>query len=357
MTHSILDPTITSQMAYTPRLRIHYLSKGPANGTPVILTHGNLSSSLLWDETLAALPDNYRALAIDMRGFGDTEVQPIDATRGMGDFADDLHSFIETLGLTQPVHLVGHSTGGTVIMQYALDHPDQVASLTLVATVSPYGFLGTKDVQGTPNTRDYAGSGGGALAPELSQRILAGDTSAESDMSPRNVMNTYYWRPPYRVSPEREDAFVAAILKSAVGDGNTPGDMTTSENWPGIAPGKTGVMNALSGKYLNLSPLVGVEAKPPILWIHGTDDRVIADDSLFDIGYLGQMGAIPGWPGPNIHPPQPMKQQIRAVLAQYQTNGGHVQEVEIADSGHSPFIDQPTAFQEAFFGFLVSLNG
>ena len=143
MTRSILDSSITAHIAHTPRLRIHYLNKGPQDGIPVIFVHGNLSSSLLWDETLAALPNGYRAFAIDMRGFGDTESRPLDATRGMGDFADDLRGFVETLGLNQPAHLVGHSTGGGVIMHYALNHPTAVASLTLAASVSPYGFGGT----------------------------------------------------------------------------------------------------------------------------------------------------------------------------------------------------------------------
>ena len=174
MTHSILDPSITSHMADTSRLRVHYLSKGPENGIPVIFVHGNLSSSLLWDETLAALPTGYRAIAIDMRGFGDTETKPLDATRGMGDFADDLRSLVETLGLTQPAHLIGHSTGGGVVMHYTLNHPTDVASVTLAASVSPYGFGGTKGAEGTPINSDYAGSGAGLIFPEMLTRMKDG---------------------------------------------------------------------------------------------------------------------------------------------------------------------------------------
>lgn len=353
MSHSILPESVSSNFLDTPRLRVHFLRQGPDGGVPVVLLHGNLSSSLLWDETLGALPERYRGLAIDMRGFGDSETKPIDATRGLSDFAEDLRSFIETVGLREKVHLVGHSTGGGVIMQYAIDYPAAVASLILVDSVSPYGFGGTKGTAGTPNPPDFAGSGAGVIAPELLERLRAGDMSAESDLSPRSIMNTFYWKPPYRVSPEREDAFVAAILKSSAGDKNFPGDVTTSENWPGTAPGQSGVNNAISGKYFNASGMVDIDPKPPILWIHGADDQVVSDTSLFDIAYLGQLGAIPGWPGEDAFPPQPMKQQMRAVLDQYQANGGWYRELVIAESGHSPFIDQPEAFQKAFFGFLA----
>ncbi len=46
-------------------------------------------------------------------------------------------------------------------MRYAIEHSDDVDSLVLVNPVSPYGFGGTKDLEGTPCFGDFAGSGGG----------------------------------------------------------------------------------------------------------------------------------------------------------------------------------------------------
>ena len=60
------------------------------------------------------------------------------------------------------------------------------------------------------------------------------------------------------------------ILKSVTGDDGYPGDMTPSENWPGVAPGTRGILNALSPKYCNWSGIVDLDPKPPILWTHGT---------------------------------------------------------------------------------------
>ncbi|MFN8455009.1 MAG: hypothetical protein U0401_10145 [Anaerolineae bacterium] len=50
--------------------------------------------------------------------------------------------------------------------------------------------------------------------------------------------------------------------------------------------------------------------------------RVLSDTSLFDFGYLGQLGAVPGWPGADVYPPQPMLGQLRALLNIYQSQGG-----------------------------------
>ena len=99
----------------------------------VLFVHGNVSSSLFWQPLMLDLPDDVRALAVDLRGFGDSETLPVDATRGVRDFSDDVASVIDELGLGA-VHLVGWSMGGGVVMQLLLDRPELVASLTLVAT-------------------------------------------------------------------------------------------------------------------------------------------------------------------------------------------------------------------------------
>ena len=75
----------------------------------------------------------------------------------------------------QRVHLLGWSLGGAVVLQYAIDHPEAVASIVLESPMSPYGFGGTRDHGGTPCWPDFAGSGGGTASPELVRRIAEGD--------------------------------------------------------------------------------------------------------------------------------------------------------------------------------------
>jgi pimeloyl-ACP methyl ester carboxylesterase len=154
-------------------------------------------------------------------------------------------------------------------------------------------------------------------------------------------MNTFYFKPPFRVLPDREEIYVTAILSTKITPGNYPGDMIPSSNWPNVAPGAHGVNNALAPKYLNQSDFATINVKPPVLWIHGSDDQIVSDTSLFDFGYLGQLGFVPGWPGAEIYPPQPMKTQVRTVLDSYRANGGHYREVALPECGHSPHIEKP----------------
>jgi pimeloyl-ACP methyl ester carboxylesterase len=73
---------------------------------------------------------------------------------------------------------------------------------------------------------------------------------------------------------------------------------------------------------------------------------------MFDIGNLGKMGFIPGWPGDDVYPPQPMVQQMRRVLEQYAAAGGTYAEHVIADTAHGPHIEKPGEFNALFHSFL-----
>lgn len=342
---------ITSLEIPTSRIRTHVLFSGPPDGIPVVFIHGNASSATYWEETMLALPAKYRAIAPDLRGYGDTEDLLIDATRGARDWTEDLKALSDELG-PRPAHLVGWSMGAAPVLQLALDYPELVSSITLVNPVSPYGFGGTKDVQGTPCYDDFAGSGGGSVNPEFIRRMQIGDRSADDPNSPRNVINSFYFKPPFRAA--REEDFLSALLLEKTGSDRYPGDMTASPNWPNVAPGVWGPINAGCPKYLNLSHITGMPHKPPILWIRGDSDQIVSDTSLFDFGTLGKFGWVPGWPGDDVFPPQPMVAQTRAVLDAYRANGGVAHEVVIADSGHSPLIEKPEEFNRSLLQFLES---
>ena len=346
---------VTAEIMNTPRLGTHLLAGGAEGGSPVFFVHGNTSSSRFFEETLAALPPEagYWGLAPDLRGFGDSETKPLDATRGLGDFSDDLYALAGALGLRdRMIHLIGWSVGGMIAIRYTLDHPDTVASLTLVNPMSPYGFGGTKDAFGTPCWPDYAGSGGGTTNPEFVRRLREGDRSEEDPSSPRNVMNAFYFKPPFRAPKDREEALLSSLLSTKVVEENYPGDVTLSRNWPKVAPGTRGMNNAISPKYCNLGGFAVIGSKPPVLWIRGADDALVSDASLLDFGYLGQLGVVPGWPGEGAYPPQPMVSQIRGVLEAYARNGGSYREKVVEDCGHSPHVEKPEEFRRALFGFL-----
>ena len=346
-----LLPGVRSQTAATERLRVHWIESGPADGVPVVLLHGNLSTGRFFEHLMPGAPAGLRLIAPDMRGFGDTERVPIDATRGLRDWADDTAALLDALGITRPVHLAGWSTGGAAIAAFAADRA--VASLTFIDPVSPYGYGGVRR-DGRPCCPDYAGSGGGTGSPDFTRRIAEGDRSSDDPASPRNVMNTSYWSPEHREPPDREEILLAEILKSQTGDDGYPGDLVPTENWPTVAPGTRGILNALSPKHCDWSGIVALDPKPPVLWTHGTADIVVADGAAWEIGTLGKLGAVPGWPGEEAFPPQPMVTQIRDVLERYRDAGGDVVMEMFEGSGHFPAIDARERFAEVFFGFVAA---
>lgn len=343
---------IEQRVIATSRLRTGVLERtGDAADTPadqtVVLVHGNVSSSLFWQELMLSLPRELRIIAIDLRGFGASEHKPIDATRGVRDFSDDIAAALDALGVTS-AHFVGWSMGGGVVMQYALDHP--TLSLTLQAPVSPYGFGGTRR-DGSRLTDDDAGCGGGGANPDFVARLRDGDSSADEQTSPRNVFRGSYVAAGY--SSEHEDAWVASMLTTSTDEGNYPGNSSASANWPGFAAGTDGVLNTMVPKYFDVSSIVSLEAKPPILWVHGDADAIVSDASFFDLNHLGALGIIPGWPGDEVAPAQQMVSQTRDVLNAYAAAGGDVTELLLEGVGHSPHLEQPDRVRNAIVAHLA----
>lgn len=341
---------ITSKMVATDRIKTHVLFSGPEDGIPVVFVHGNFSAATYWEETMLMLPETFRCIAPDLRGYGDTEDLLIDATRGARDWSDDLKALSDTLG-DKPAHLIGWSLGSAVLMQFAMDYPALVRTLTFICPVSPFGFGGTKGEDGQPCFADCAGSGGGSVNLEFVQRIKDGDRSAESPNSPRNVIAAFYYKPPFK--PDREEEFLSAALLEKTGDQKYPGDMVPSENWPNVAPGNWGPINATSPRHFNASGIAEMSSKFPILWIRGDADQIVSDNSMFDLGALGKLGFVPGWPGDEVYPPQPMVSQMRFVLEQYKDNGGSYKEYVIADAGHGCHIEKPEEFLKVFLDHIV----
>src|SRR5437868_2147272 len=136
--------------------------------------------------------------------------------------------------------------------------------------------------------------------------------------------------------------------------------MTTSPNWPTVAPGVQGINNTKAPKapnYCNLAAFAAIDPRPPVLWIRGADDQIVSDTSLFDFGFLGQLGAVPGWPGVEVYPPQPMITQAHTVLNNYSANGGEYQEVVLPDCGHSPHIEKQDTVFELVHSFMQEHEG
>lgn len=345
-------PGIKNFTVKTKRLDQNVYFSGDENKTPVVFLHGNFSAALYWEETMLALPEGFRGIAPDLRGYGWTEDKVADSTRGMREWSDDIAALLDELQIDK-AHFVGWSMGGGIIYRLIIDHAERVSTATLVCPVSPYGFGGTKGEDGQPCYDDFAGSGGGVVNQDFVRLIKEGDRGTDDPNSPRNVINGFYYKPPFRA--EREEVFLTASLAEKIGDDRYPGDFVPSPNWPNVAPGRFGPVNSWSPKYLgeDAAELIGAEKKPPILWLRGDSDLIVSDNSMFDLGALGSMGYVPGWPGMDVYPPQPMIAQTRAVFEAYAKQGGKYSEHIIKDAAHSVFIEQPEAFNQLFHPFLV----
>lgn len=334
----------------TDRLTTAYYRDGKPDAPKLLLLHGNLSSSVFFLPLFPLLAQWFDVAAPDLRCFGDTEDLPIDATRGYRDWSDDLDSFVDALGWDR-FALAGWSMGGGVAMQYAIDHSRRLTGLILLAPGSPYGFGGTKGVEGTPLSPPGLASGGGCANPQLVWAL-----SNQSRLLLRGTLNHLYFQPPFRMKPQWEDRLIESIARTRIGLDRYPGNYRLVPQWPFVAAGDRGILNAISPLYGDVSALAHLSCKPPILWMRGSNDLVVSDHSLLEFGELGGQGMVPGWPGELAAPPQPMVAQTRHVLESYQKHGGSYQEL-VLPGGHAFFLESPQLFLPALCAFLLQEDG
>lgn len=112
-------------------LTTHYAEHGDPEGIPVLLIHGYSDSAFSYEPILARLPSGLRAIAVSLRGHGDTDRPP--TGYGLRDFSNDLALFADALGLDSVV-VVGHSMGSAVAQYFVIEHPERVRALVLIGS-------------------------------------------------------------------------------------------------------------------------------------------------------------------------------------------------------------------------------
>lgn len=111
---------------------IHYEVVG--RGEPLIFVHGWLGSWRYWWPAMQSLSTMRRTFAFDLWGFGDSSKQKGQPTMySLRTYVGMLEQFIEKLGITTPLTLVGHALGGAVALRFANQHPEQVKRLVMVS--------------------------------------------------------------------------------------------------------------------------------------------------------------------------------------------------------------------------------
>lgn len=322
----------------TSRLTTAYYHGGTLGKTKLMLVHGNASSSVFYLHLMERLEEYFEMVAPDLRCFGDSDALPVDATRGMRDFSDDIHELVEALGWDKFV-ILGWSMGGGVAMQYAIDHSECLEGIILQAPLSPFGFGGTYGEDGKKLEPVGLASGGGCANQRLVQSLLNG----EREFMRTALMSTYV-KPGFSCEEAWEERMLDGIASTKVGEGMYPGNFVPCAKWPGIVSGDNGICNTMSPVYCDLSGLADIDKKPMILWVRGDSDIMVSDNSMADFGQLGAIGMVPGWPGMEEFPPQPMISQTRFVLEKYRKNGGDYKEVLMKDAGHACHVEKEEEF-------------
>lgn len=108
---------------------------GRGSGTPVVLLHGLLTDSRVWDPVVDDLSRDHLTLAVDAPGHGASPARTAPYT--LDDEVAGLAAAVDDLVGGEPAVWVGHSMGGMKAMRMALDHPRLVRGLVLVST-QPY---------------------------------------------------------------------------------------------------------------------------------------------------------------------------------------------------------------------------
>jgi len=116
---------------------LSYVDRGPRGDLAVLFVHGWNASSAVWGPIAERLAERRRTIAIDVRGFGESNEAP--GPYRVETFSDDLSALVASLDL-DPLVVVGHSMGAAIAQRFAIDRPDAVEGLVLIAPVPASGM-------------------------------------------------------------------------------------------------------------------------------------------------------------------------------------------------------------------------
>jgi pimeloyl-ACP methyl ester carboxylesterase len=219
------------------------------SGDPAILLVGGAASSMdYWDDELCeGLADGRRfVIRYDLRDTGQSVTYEPGAPPYTGqDFIDDALGLLDVFGLAS-AHLVGVSSGGATCLLVAIEHPDRVASLTLMSTSSGPGGRGTSNPD----------------LPPMADKLVAAFARppADPDWSDREAVIDYLVdsERPFLGSlaqdPAERRRFLGCIVDRSI-------DMASSAKNHWIMKDDTGPIRSRLG-----------QIRAPTLVLHGTDD-------------------------------------------------------------------------------------
>lgn len=257
---------------------LHYVVRGPDDGPPVVMVHGFSTPHFIYEQNAQALADQgYRVYQFDHfgRGWSDRPKGPYDTA-----FYDrEVLQFLDALGLTEPVRLVGLSMGGVISAEFVANHPDRVSQLFLVvsagiATSTSSDSLSHKVLM-TPLIGDWVWQvfGKSILTGQMDDvdqlpeaKRLQGDL--EIQMQYRGyfpaLLSTYRHMPMQgRAETFQRAAATGTPIKAVFGDADTVVPISSAERLKAVAPSIT--VNVIEGGTHGLNYMRYDEMNPMLL--------------------------------------------------------------------------------------------
>ncbi len=198
----MMPETPPTQTGYAPvnNGRLWYEAAG--TGHPLVLLHGGLVDSRLWDPQFPVFAQHYRTIRYDLRGHGRSS----DAGPEPYSHIDDLHTLLGVLEIPR-AHILGLSMSGAIVVDFALAHPEMVTALLPVAA----GLSGYE-----PRVEP---------APEIEQRFADEEAALERGAVDEAVeISLQLWTDGTQRTPEQIDPAVRECVRQMTTALYTRGD-------------------------------------------------------------------------------------------------------------------------------------
>ncbi|MBD0378986.1 intracellular short-chain-length polyhydroxyalkanoate depolymerase [Paenibacillus sedimenti] len=237
---------------------------------PLLLVHGNMSSSVFFDVLFEALDPRFQVVAVDLRGFGLSSYRtPI---HRIEDFAEDLLLFADDVGLSE-FSILGWSTGGGAALQLASMIPDRVRSVILMASMSTRGYPFYGPESGEAGTQPQRLTTWEEIAAQEKTQVMSGAIERGDKAFLRAVFDAAVFTNA-KPSDDRYEAYLDEMLlqRNLVDVYHALNVFNMTDEPHECSPG-TGALSRVSC---------------PVLCVQGTDDlvitRLMTEELVHDLG-------------------------------------------------------------------------
>lgn len=223
-------------------------------GPVLLLIHGNMASSIFFTEMMEELSKNYRVIAPDLRGYGNSSYKK--PVQKISDFAEDIKEFVIKLNLND-IYILGWSLGGGVVMEFLADEDIKyrIKKAILLSSIGVYGAE-------LPSTM-------GLKNAILDPQIFNMNMTLTQSLVKYNPLTSFLEHSNENIKYNGMDG----VLKNLVYTVNLPNKDIYERNLQDAAKQKS--LSEAGNAVVNFRFNKEVRRDVPILIIHGSEDKVI----------------------------------------------------------------------------------